>query len=81
MLLVSCDKHMEYLGFLPEVDSVVVCEFQRIKVEFLRKGTNAKLYEGAASKYQFPSFHKPSYKTSYPCNGVILFHCPTIFTL
>uniref|UniRef100_A0A674F7U0 Uncharacterized protein n=1 Tax=Salmo trutta TaxID=8032 RepID=A0A674F7U0_SALTR len=49
MLLVLCDKHKEHLGFLPEVDSVVVGEFER--VVFLRKGTNAKIYEGAASKY------------------------------
>uniref|UniRef100_A0A8C8H7C7 Uncharacterized protein n=1 Tax=Oncorhynchus tshawytscha TaxID=74940 RepID=A0A8C8H7C7_ONCTS len=58
MLLVSCDKHMEYLWTQwVSVFVAVVCEFERIKVEFLRKGTNAKIYEGAARKYQFPSFH------------------------
>ena len=33
----------------------VVGEFGRIAVEFLRKGTNPKIYEGAASKYQLAS--------------------------
>lgn len=31
----------------------VVNEFGRIAIEFLRKGTNPKVYEGAASKYVF----------------------------
>uniref|UniRef100_A0A3B3QSS4 COMM domain containing 2 n=1 Tax=Paramormyrops kingsleyae TaxID=1676925 RepID=A0A3B3QSS4_9TELE len=50
MLLVLSDEHKEHLGFLPEVDSAVVGEFGRIAVEFLRKGSNPKIYEGAASK-------------------------------
>ncbi|XP_035643333.1 COMM domain-containing protein 2 isoform X1 [Oncorhynchus keta] len=50
MLLVLSDEHKEHLGFLPEVDSAVVAEFGRIAVEFLRKGTNPKIYEGAARK-------------------------------
>ncbi|XP_020327254.1 COMM domain-containing protein 2 isoform X1 [Oncorhynchus tshawytscha] len=50
MLLVLSDEHKEHLGFLPEVDSAVVGEFGRIAVEFLRKGTNPKIYEGAARK-------------------------------
>ncbi|KAJ8418895.1 hypothetical protein AAFF_G00003940 [Aldrovandia affinis] len=50
MLLVLTDEHKEHLGFLPEVDSAVVGEFGRIAVEFLRKGSNPKIYEGAARK-------------------------------
>ncbi|KAG9351206.1 hypothetical protein AGOR_G00145100 [Albula goreensis] len=50
MLLVLTDEHKEHLGFLPEVDSAVVGEFGRIAVEFLKKGSNPKIYEGAARK-------------------------------
>ncbi|KAM7160119.1 COMM domain-containing protein 2 isoform 1-T1 [Macrochelys suwanniensis] len=48
MLLVLSEEHKEHLGFLTQVDSAVVGEFGRIAVEFLRKGTNPKIYEGAA---------------------------------
>ncbi|XP_050822131.1 COMM domain-containing protein 2 isoform X1 [Gopherus flavomarginatus] len=50
MLLVLSEERKEHLGFLTQVDSAVVGEFGRIAVEFLRKGTNPKIYEGAASK-------------------------------
>ncbi|XP_041912210.1 COMM domain-containing protein 2 [Alosa sapidissima] len=50
MLLVLSEEHKEHLGFLHEVDSSVVGEFGRIAVEFLRKGSNPKIYEGAARK-------------------------------
>uniref|UniRef100_A0A8C8S9Z1 COMM domain containing 2 n=1 Tax=Pelusios castaneus TaxID=367368 RepID=A0A8C8S9Z1_9SAUR len=50
MLLVLSEEHKEHLGFLPRVDSAVVGEFGRIAVEFLRKGTNPKIYEAAARK-------------------------------
>ncbi|XP_062412867.1 COMM domain-containing protein 2 [Sardina pilchardus] len=50
MLLVLSEEHKEHLGFLQEVDSSVVGEFGRIAVEFLRKGSNPKIYEGAARK-------------------------------
>ncbi|XP_067085934.1 COMM domain-containing protein 2 [Osmerus mordax] len=50
MLMVLSDEHKEHLGFLSEVDPTVVGEFGRIAVEFLRKGTNPKIYEGAARK-------------------------------
>lgn len=50
MLLVLSDEHKEHLGFLSEVDSAVVGEFGRIAVEFLKKGSNPKIYEGAARK-------------------------------
>uniref|UniRef100_A0A8D0GP70 COMM domain containing 2 n=1 Tax=Sphenodon punctatus TaxID=8508 RepID=A0A8D0GP70_SPHPU len=50
MLLVLTEEHKEHLGFLTQVDSAVVGEFGRIAVEFLRKGTNLKIYEGAARK-------------------------------
>ncbi|KAL6469114.1 hypothetical protein MHYP_G00226380 [Metynnis hypsauchen] len=55
MLLVFSDEHKEHLGFLPEVDSSVVGEFGRIAVEFLKKGSNPKIYEGAARKLNVPS--------------------------
>ncbi|XP_069053683.1 COMM domain-containing protein 2 [Lepisosteus oculatus] len=54
MLLVLTDEHKEHLGFLPEVDSAVVGEFGRIAVEFLKKGSNPKIYEGAARKLSVP---------------------------
>ncbi|KAL4630781.1 COMM domain-containing protein 2 [Arapaima gigas] len=50
MLLVLSEEHKEHLAFLPEVDSAVVGEFGRIAVEFIRKGSNPKTYEGAARK-------------------------------
>ncbi|XP_043926546.1 COMM domain-containing protein 2 [Protopterus annectens] len=50
MLLVLSDEHKEHLGFLTRVDSSVVGEFGRIAVEFLKKGSNPKIYEGAARK-------------------------------
>uniref|UniRef100_A0A6B2FBU1 COMM domain-containing protein n=1 Tax=Bothriechis nubestris TaxID=1766655 RepID=A0A6B2FBU1_9SAUR len=50
MLLVLSEEHKEHLGFLPQVESSVVNEFGRISIEFLRKGTNLKVYEGAAKK-------------------------------
>ncbi|KAL7867414.1 hypothetical protein AOLI_G00152280 [Acnodon oligacanthus] len=55
MLLVLSEEHKEHLGFLPEVDSAVVGEFGRIAVEFLKKGSNPKIYEGAARKLNVPS--------------------------
>ncbi|XP_061050557.1 COMM domain-containing protein 2 isoform X3 [Eubalaena glacialis] len=50
MLLDLSEEHKEHLAFLPQVDSAVVAEFGRIAVEFLRRGSNPKIYEGAASK-------------------------------
>ncbi|XP_041125675.1 COMM domain-containing protein 2 [Polyodon spathula] len=50
MLLVLTDEHKEHLAFLLEVDSAVVGEFGRIALEFLKKGSNSKIYEGAARK-------------------------------
>ncbi|XP_030647612.1 COMM domain-containing protein 2 [Chanos chanos] len=55
MLLVLSDEHKEHLGFLTEVDTAVVGEFGRIAVEFLRKGSNPKIYEGAARKLDVPA--------------------------
>ncbi|XP_074860732.1 COMM domain-containing protein 2 [Carettochelys insculpta] len=55
MLLVLSEEHREHLGFLTQVDSAVVGEFGRIAVEFLRKGTNPKIYEGAARKLNVSS--------------------------
>ncbi|MEQ2261499.1 hypothetical protein XENORESO_011207, partial [Xenotaenia resolanae] len=48
MLLVLSEDHKEHLSFLTKVDGSVVEEFGRIALEFLKKGTNPKVYEGAA---------------------------------
>uniref|UniRef100_A0A3Q2E449 COMM domain containing 2 n=1 Tax=Cyprinodon variegatus TaxID=28743 RepID=A0A3Q2E449_CYPVA len=48
MLLVLSEEHKDHLGFLTQVDGSVVEEFCRIALEFLRKGSNPKIYEGAA---------------------------------
>ncbi|XP_072428133.1 COMM domain-containing protein 2 [Chiloscyllium punctatum] len=50
MLLVLSEEHKEHLGFLSQVDSPVVGEFCRIAVEFLKKGSSPKIFEGAARK-------------------------------
>ncbi|XP_053315264.1 COMM domain-containing protein 2 isoform X1 [Spea bombifrons] len=55
MLLVLSDEHREHLRILTQVDSAVVGEFGRIAVEFLRKGSNPKVYEGAARKLDVSS--------------------------
>lgn len=50
MLLVLEDSHKEHLSFLSQVDVEVVKEFCRISMEFIRKGSNPKVYQGAAQK-------------------------------
>ncbi|KAM8922179.1 COMM domain-containing protein 2 isoform 2-T2 [Lycaon pictus] len=55
MLLDLSEEHKEHLAFLPQVDSTVVAEFGRIAVEFLRRGSNPKVYEGAARKLSVSS--------------------------
>ncbi|XP_059424754.1 COMM domain-containing protein 2 [Carassius carassius] len=55
MLLVLSEEHKEHLGFLSEVDASVVGEFGRIAVEFLKKGSNPKIFEGAARKLNVSS--------------------------
>nr|XP_005906351.2 PREDICTED: COMM domain-containing protein 2 [Bos mutus] len=55
MLLDLSEEHKEHLAFLPKVDSAVVAEFGRIAVEFLRRGSNPKIYEGAARKLSVSS--------------------------
>lgn len=55
MLLVLSEEHKEHLGFLSEVDASVVGEFGRIAVEFLKKGSNTKIFEGAARKLNVSS--------------------------
>ncbi|KAM7388797.1 hypothetical protein PAMP_024944 [Pampus punctatissimus] len=54
MLLVLSEEHKEHLSFLPKVDVAVVAEFGRIALEFLRRGTSRKIYEGAARKLCVP---------------------------
>ncbi|KAM4694137.1 COMM domain-containing protein 2 [Discoglossus pictus] len=55
MLLVLSDEHRDHLRILTRVDSAVVGEFGRIAVEFLRKGSNPKVYESAARKMEVSS--------------------------
>ncbi|CAJ1064675.1 COMM domain-containing protein 2 [Xyrichtys novacula] len=54
MLLVLSEDHKEHLSFLPKVDAAVVGEFGRIALEFLRRGTSSRIYEGAARKLCVP---------------------------
>ncbi|KAM8875687.1 COMM domain-containing protein 2 isoform 1-T1 [Spinachia spinachia] len=54
MLLVLSEEHKEHLSFLLRVDSAVVGEFGRIALEFLRRGSSPKIYEGAARKLCVP---------------------------
>ncbi|XP_068449372.1 COMM domain-containing protein 2 [Clinocottus analis] len=54
MLLVLSEDHKEHLSFLPKVDAAVVGEFGRIALEFLRRGSSPKIYEGAARKLCVP---------------------------
>ncbi|XP_028929555.1 COMM domain-containing protein 2 isoform X1 [Ornithorhynchus anatinus] len=55
MLLVPSEEQKEHLAFLPRVAGAVVAEFGRIAVEFLRKGANPKVYDGAARKLNVSS--------------------------
>ncbi|XP_006000955.1 COMM domain-containing protein 2 [Latimeria chalumnae] len=55
MLLVLSEEQKEHFKFLTQVDTAVVGEFGRIAVEFLRKGSNLKIYEGAARKLNVSS--------------------------
>ncbi|XP_040896434.1 COMM domain-containing protein 2 [Toxotes jaculatrix] len=54
MLLVLSEDHKEHLSFLPKVDTAVVAEFGRIALEFLKRGSSPKIYEGAARKLCVP---------------------------
>ncbi|XP_064394217.1 COMM domain-containing protein 2-like [Halichondria panicea] len=50
MLLVLSDEHKEHLAFLSNVATDVVREFCRISVEFIKKGSNPRVYQSAAQK-------------------------------
>uniref|UniRef100_A0A3Q3WGG3 Uncharacterized protein n=1 Tax=Mola mola TaxID=94237 RepID=A0A3Q3WGG3_MOLML len=54
MLLVLSEDLKEHLAFLPKVDPAVVGEYSRIALEFLKRGTSPKIYEGAARKLSAP---------------------------
>ncbi|KAM9384410.1 COMM domain-containing protein 2 [Pholidichthys leucotaenia] len=54
MLLVLSEDHKDHLSFLAKVEPTVVGEFGRIALEFLRRGTSPKVYEGAARKLGVP---------------------------
>jgi len=51
MLLVLSEEHKEHLGFLTRVDVEVVKEFCRISLEFIRKGSNPRVYQTAAREF------------------------------
>ncbi|XP_018117337.1 COMM domain containing 2 L homeolog isoform X1 [Xenopus laevis] len=55
MLLVLSEEHREHLQILTRVGGAVVGEFGRIAIEFLRRGSNPKVYEGAARKLEVSS--------------------------
>ncbi|XP_060075814.1 COMM domain-containing protein 2-like [Ylistrum balloti] len=50
MLLIFDDNHKEHLSFLTDTATDVVREFCKISMEFIRKGSNRKIYQGAAQK-------------------------------
>uniref|UniRef100_A0A673SY80 Uncharacterized protein n=1 Tax=Suricata suricatta TaxID=37032 RepID=A0A673SY80_SURSU len=50
MLLDLSEEPKEHLAFPPQVDSTLVAEFGWTVVGFLRRGSNPKIYEGAARK-------------------------------
>ncbi|CAI8019464.1 COMM domain-containing protein 2 [Geodia barretti] len=52
MLLVLSEEHKVHLGFLTQVDVEVVKEFCKISLEFIRRGTNPKLYQSAGQKLE-----------------------------
>lgn len=52
MLLMFEDHHKEHLSFLINTEIDVVREFCRISMDFIRKGANPKVYQGAAQKLQ-----------------------------
>ncbi|XP_047443792.1 COMM domain-containing protein 2 [Mugil cephalus] len=54
MLLVLSEEHKEHLAFLPKVDATVVGELGRIALQFLKRGTTSKIYDGAARKLNVP---------------------------
>ncbi|XP_053419400.1 COMM domain-containing protein 2-like [Nycticebus coucang] len=55
MLLDLSEEHKEHLAFILQVDSMVIAEFGRIVVEFLRQGSNPKIYEGTTRKLNVSS--------------------------
>lgn len=55
MLLVLTEEQKQHLSFLCQVEAAVVAEFGRIAVEFLRRGSNPKIYEGASRKLNVSS--------------------------
>ncbi|XP_059140382.1 COMM domain-containing protein 2-like [Physella acuta] len=54
MLLIFEDAHKEHLSFLTDLDIEVLKEFGRISLNFIRKGANPKIFQGAAQKLGVP---------------------------
>ncbi|CAG5116756.1 unnamed protein product [Candidula unifasciata] len=54
MLLVYEDSHKEHLSFLTDLETEVLKEFGRISLNFIRKGINPKIFQGAAQKLGVP---------------------------
>ncbi|KAH3807969.1 COMM domain-containing protein 2-like [Dreissena polymorpha] len=55
MLLMFDDKHKNHLSFLLDIDIAVLQEFCKISLEFIKKGANPKVYQGAAQKLSVPA--------------------------
>ncbi|KAI8770547.1 COMM domain-containing protein 2 [Biomphalaria glabrata] len=50
MLLIFEDAQKEHLSFLTNLDADVLREFGRISLNFIKKGANTKIFQGAAQK-------------------------------
>jgi len=50
MLLVFEDVHKEHLSFIVDLEEEVLREFCKISLNFIRKGANPKIFNGAAQK-------------------------------
>ncbi|WAR12570.1 COMD2-like protein [Mya arenaria] len=55
MLLMFDEKHKKHLSFLVDIEIIVLQEFCRISLEFIKKGANSKIYESAAKKLGVPA--------------------------
>ncbi|KAH9508725.1 COMM domain-containing protein 2 [Bulinus truncatus] len=55
MLLIFEDAQKEHLSFLSNLGAEVLKEFGRISLNFIRKGANTKIFQGAAQKLKVPA--------------------------
>ncbi|CAL1533168.1 unnamed protein product [Lymnaea stagnalis] len=54
MLLIFEDSQKDHLSFLADLDAEVLKEFGKISLNFIRKGANTKIFQGAAQKLGVP---------------------------